>query len=87
MCDLETSRIGAPYIYAISNLRVNKLIGFLKISTSLHKWLAVKTHLADGDCLKVSVNREGFLELLGRTRIPVISKKDGQYLKHEKKHK
>ena len=23
MCDLETSRIGAPYIYYISNLRVN----------------------------------------------------------------
>jgi len=26
VCDLETSRIGAPYIYDISNLRVNKLI-------------------------------------------------------------
>jgi hypothetical protein len=24
MCDLETSRIGAPYIYDISNLRVNQ---------------------------------------------------------------
>jgi hypothetical protein len=23
MCDLETSRIGAPYIYDISNLRAN----------------------------------------------------------------
>jgi hypothetical protein len=23
VCDLETSRMGAPYIYAISNLRVN----------------------------------------------------------------
>ena len=23
VCDLETSRIGAPYIYEISNLRVN----------------------------------------------------------------
>ena len=23
VCDLETSRIGAPYIYNISNLRVN----------------------------------------------------------------
>jgi hypothetical protein len=23
VCDLETSRIGAPYIYYISNLRVN----------------------------------------------------------------
>ena len=25
MCDLETSRIGAPYIYDISNLRVNDI--------------------------------------------------------------
>jgi hypothetical protein len=23
VCDLETSRIGAPYIYDVSNLRVN----------------------------------------------------------------
>ena len=26
VCDLETSRIGAPYIYDISNLRVNEII-------------------------------------------------------------
>jgi len=26
VCDLETSRIGAPYIYGISNLRVNQLL-------------------------------------------------------------
>jgi hypothetical protein len=25
VCDLETSRIGAPYIYDISNVRVNYL--------------------------------------------------------------
>jgi hypothetical protein len=28
VCDLETSRIGAPYIYDISRLRVNKLLVF-----------------------------------------------------------
>jgi len=28
VCDLETSRIGAPYIYDISNLRVNTVTGF-----------------------------------------------------------
>ena len=28
MCDLETSRIGAPYIYDISNLRVNDIEGY-----------------------------------------------------------
>ena len=27
VCDLETSRIGAPYIYDISNLRVNTTSG------------------------------------------------------------
>jgi len=26
VCDLETSRIGAPYIYDIRNLRVNNVI-------------------------------------------------------------
>jgi len=25
VCDLETSRMGAPYIYDISHLRVNKM--------------------------------------------------------------
>jgi len=35
VCDLETSRMGAPYIYDISHLRVNMLqtdetVGFLK---------------------------------------------------------
>ena len=32
VCDLETSRIGAPYIYDISNLRVNLLGNKIKIS-------------------------------------------------------
>jgi hypothetical protein len=26
VCDLETSRIGAPYIYDVSNLRVNNIL-------------------------------------------------------------
>jgi hypothetical protein len=26
VCDLETSRIGAPYIYGISNLKVSEVI-------------------------------------------------------------
>jgi len=29
VCDLGTSRIGAPYIYDISSLRVNKCAAFL----------------------------------------------------------
>ena len=35
VCDLETSRIGAPYIYDISNLRVNPFKVFF------HSWEAV----------------------------------------------
>jgi len=30
VCDLETSRIGAPYIYDISNLRVNIISTFIR---------------------------------------------------------
>jgi len=31
VCDLETSRMGAPYIYDISRLRVNELETFTHI--------------------------------------------------------
>jgi hypothetical protein len=34
VCDVETSRIGAPYIYDISNLRVNTIV-LLRMSTVL----------------------------------------------------
>jgi hypothetical protein len=34
VCDLETSRIGAPYIYDISNLRVNTAQGKSVMSVS-----------------------------------------------------
>lgn len=53
----------------------------LKILTSLHKRLAAETHLADGEFLEVTVNREEFLKLRRRTRIPVISKRGGQHIK------
>jgi len=35
VCDLETSRIGAPYIYDISNLRVNV---FQTVSSLSRAW-------------------------------------------------
>jgi len=44
VCDLETSRIGAPYVYDISNLRVNRLnqnlyfaihLNYIKISVPI----------------------------------------------------
>jgi len=37
VCDLETSRMGAPYIYDISNLRVNDLTLIL---LTWRKWCA-----------------------------------------------
>jgi hypothetical protein len=45
VCDLETSRIGAPYIYDISNLRVKehvpvKLKIKFKITVKAFKYLA-----------------------------------------------
>jgi hypothetical protein len=38
VCDLETSRIGAPYIYDISNLRFNefRFCGFVKVLILAH---------------------------------------------------
>jgi len=51
----------------------------------LHKRLAAETHLADGEFLKVAVNREEFLKLWRRTGIPVISKRGGgQHFIHAK---
>ena len=48
--------------------------------TSLHKQLATETHAADGEMLQVAVQREEFLELRGRTRMPFLSKKLGNIL-------
>jgi hypothetical protein len=50
---------------------------------SVHTRLAAETHLADGEFLQVAVNREEFLKLRGRTRIPVVSKRDGRHFKTE----
>jgi len=53
---------------------------FLELLMFLHIWLAAETHLADGELLQVAVNREEFLKLRGRSRMPVVSKRDGQPL-------
>jgi hypothetical protein len=37
-------------------------MGFLKISMSVHKWLAAETHLAEAELLQVAVNREEILK-------------------------
>jgi len=36
VCDLETSRMGAPYIYDISRLRVNSVIKSRKVPWTGH---------------------------------------------------
>jgi hypothetical protein len=58
---------------------------FLKTSKSFHKWLA-ETHPAAAEFLKASLNRQDSPKLRGRTRIPVISKRDGQYFNPGKHH-
>ena len=35
VCDLETSRMGAPYIYDISRLRVNLGLPYLRLAAGL----------------------------------------------------
>jgi len=83
VCDLETSRIGAPYIYDISNLRVNEVMVLLKVSAPLPTWLAAEIRLAVQEILQVAVNREEFLKLRIKPRLPVISKRDGEHFKPE----
>jgi hypothetical protein len=60
-----------------------EVTGFLKISTSLHTRLAAVTHPAVGEFLHVAVNRAEILTLREGTRIPVVSKRDGQHFKPE----
>ena len=54
---------------------LKEVIGFLKMSPSLHKWLAAETRLADKEFSQAAVNREESLKLRRRNSIPVISKK------------
>jgi hypothetical protein len=42
VCDLETSRIGAPYIYDISNLRVDIGLSFFCITATNHQHFQLK---------------------------------------------
>ena len=58
-------------------------MGFPKISTPLHTRLTAETCPADGEFLQVTVKREEFLELRGRTRLPAISNPDRKHFKHE----
>jgi hypothetical protein len=62
---------------------VKEIMGVLKVSMSVQTRLAVETHLADGEFLQVAVNREEFLKLQARIRIPLLSKRDRQHFKPE----
>jgi len=37
VCDLETSRMGAPYIYDISRLRVNNMFCYTDVRVTLNE--------------------------------------------------
>jgi len=55
VCDLETSRIGAPYIYDIGSLRVNrckKSYNFL-----IHIYGELYGYKTDNKCLKIEIFR------------------------------
>jgi len=43
VCDLETSRMGAPYIYDVSRLRVNKTIKIQFPPHSKHEQASLST--------------------------------------------
>jgi hypothetical protein len=60
-----------------------EVMGFPKISVSLHTRLAAETHRADGEFLQAAANGEEFLTLREGTRIPVVSKTEGQHFKPE----
>jgi hypothetical protein len=53
----------------------NKVMGFLKNSTSLNTRFAAKTHFAVRDFLLVAKNKEWLLKLHKGTLIPVASKR------------
>jgi len=61
VCDLETSRIGAPYIYDISNLRVNrcKIKNWKARSKNRTEWRTeLKSRRPAFDCSAVKVEEE-----------------------------
>jgi len=72
------SQISAKFVF-------NEVIGFLKILTSLHTRLATETCLVEGRFLHVATNREEFLKLRGKPRIPVMFKTDRNVLNLNKR--
>jgi hypothetical protein len=67
VCDLETSRIGAPYIYDISNLRVN---GLPKITDNDAK---VVLFAYDTSIVVINFNQGEFPAVLNKILSGIIS--------------
>jgi len=54
VCDLETSRIGAPYIYDISNLKVN--VKLIQSTASEHIFKRTVLILFLSSCLSLKID-------------------------------
>ena len=60
------------------------MIYFLSISMYFHTRLTAEAHPADGEFLRVAINRDKCLKMLpGRAQISVISESDGKHFKPE----
>ena len=70
MCDLETSRIGAPYIYDISNLRVKEELYDLYeyFSPSIIRVIISRRMRWVGHLARMGYRRAAFRDLVGKPR-------------------
>jgi hypothetical protein len=83
VCDLETSRMGAPYIYDISRLRVNVGLPLLYCLTNkLHVSATVFSHYqGDADYVKRK-ERSDIHMSVHRNIIPNYSQQDATFLEY-----
>jgi len=62
VCDLETSRMGAPYIYDISHLRIKEQWNIVTLNTKEYKFIISSVHLSDQTFdIQRTVHRDIFL--------------------------
>jgi hypothetical protein len=60
VCDLETSRMGAPYIYDISHLRVNVFVYIFSVFTTKIFYCLVSYVLDKGVCVRRASREKSF---------------------------
>ena len=78
MRDLETSRMGAPYIYDISRLRVKSLLLPIKFSSKNWIHMHIGTQITDGNrnlSLPNFTCATGLLSLSTQSWLPGLKKK------------